>query len=264
MPAKISGKGLNNWKKNGEYKMKCKDFQKLLHLNREGERSPGQEKKLARHLRHCQVCANEKLKIEKIDKQIASARETIPQHPKPQELTLRIMDSIQQLKRAAQASPREAKRTPWFDWLFQPKVRFALVSIVLLIIGVFIFQGTMILHRISRLEKKMAQQSEKPSPSSLNFIVSKKMLRTGINRALENVDHMYDRYENLPDDKVIIDKKTLRLLLELLINQLQDDKSILKPRQNDSLFDGIDFTNGIKKEELKKILEKKKKVLQEI
>jgi hypothetical protein len=244
--------------------MKCKDFEKLLYLNREGERSLSQEKKLARHLRRCRVCANEKLKIEKINKLTAIARETIPHHSKPQELTDRIMNSIDQLERAAQTPLSAAKRTPWFDWLCLPKVRFALMCIVLLMVGVFIYQGTVILHRISGLEKKMALQSGKQSPSSPNFSVSKKVLRTGIRRVLENADQVYDMYENLPDDKVIIDKNTLRLLLKLLRNRLRDDETLLKLRGNVFLFNEIDFTNGIKKEELKKILEKKIEVLQEI
>jgi hypothetical protein len=244
--------------------MKCKDFQKLLYLNREGERTASQEKKLARHLRRCQVCANEKLKIEKINKLTAMARETIPHHSNPQELTNSIMNSIDQLKRTEQTTLFPAKRTPWFDWLSLPKVRFALVCIVLLMVGVFIYQGTVILHRISALEKKMALQSVKQSPSSANFIVSKKLLHPGIRRTLENADQMFDMYENLPDDKVIIDKNTLRLLLKLLRNRLQDEEILLKLKENVSLFNEIDFTNGIKKEELKKILEKKIEVLQEI
>ena len=89
--------------------MKCKDFQKLLYLNREGERTPRQEKKLARHLHRCRVCANEKLKIEKINKLTTIARETIPHHSNPQELTNSIMNSIDQLKRAEQTPLSAAK-----------------------------------------------------------------------------------------------------------------------------------------------------------
>ena len=243
--------------------MNCKDFQKLLSLNREGERSPGQEKKLAHHLRRCRVCANEKLEIEKINKLTTMAREPIPRLSKPQELTNRIMNSIDQLKRAAEIPLSKAKVTPWLDWLWLPKVRLALVCIALFMLGVFIYQGTVILHHISGLEKKMALQSEKQPPSSANFIISKKLFRTGMLRVLENADRMYDMYENLPDDKIFIDKNTLQLLLKLL-RRLQDDELLLKIRGNVSLFNDFDFTNGIKKEELKKILEKNKEVLQEI
>ncbi len=244
--------------------MKCKDFQKLLHLSREGERSLRQEKKLARHLSRCRVCANEKLKIERIHKLTAIARETIPHHSKPQELTNSIMNSIDQLTRTAEIPLNTAKRTPWFDWLWLPQVRFALVGIVLVIMGIFIYQGTVILHCISGLEKKMALQAEQQSPSSPSFIVSKKLLYPGFRRALENRDQMFDMYENIPDDKVIIDRNTLRLLIKLLRDRLRDDETLLKLLENVSLFNEIDFTNGIKKEELKKILEKKIEVLQEI
>ena len=71
-------------------------------------------------------------------------------------------------------------------------------------------------------------------------------------------------HENLPDDKVIIDKNTLLMLLKLLKDRLRDDETLLKLLENDSLFNENDFTNGIKTEELKKILEKKIEVLQEI
>jgi len=60
-------------------------------------------------------------------------------------------------------------------------------------------------------------------------------------RVLENADQMYDMYENLPDDKIIIDKNTLQLLLKLLRRLHDDELSAQKIRGDVSLFNDFDF-----------------------
>jgi hypothetical protein len=64
---------------------------------------------------------------------------------------------------------------------------------------------------------------------------------------------------------VVIDKSTLQLLLKLLKERLQGDEELLNHlRESIPPSDGIDLTDGIKKEELKKILEKKEAILKKI
>lgn len=244
--------------------MKCIDYQKWLHLNREGELSALQKSRLARHLHHCEVCSREKKKIEKAHRLIRIAGDTISLPSAPRQLTNSILNAVEREKAAEVETNRSlaCQKISWIDRLRMPKIRFALAALGVVTIGVFLFQGALILHRISRLEKKIAVQSGRHSQYVSSTAASKQWVRAGIQRALKSADHMY---ENLPDDKVIIDKAALQLLLSLLKDRLQGDEKLLqKLREIMPPSEGIDFSDGIKKEELKRILEKKETILQKI
>ena len=242
--------------------MKCKDYHLWLHLNRDGELTSRQAVKLERHLRRCSSCALEKSAIEKADRLIQLARAAVPQPPEPEELTNRIMNSIEPSMKAAR-SPSFAKQgNRWFDWFYIPKVRLAMMGIAVVMLGVFIFQGALILHRIGRLEEKMARQPE--APVSTETILSKRMTHARIARILEQADLIY---ENLPgdDDRVVIRKRTLRRLLRLLVKPPQGNEKLIEQLLLQiSLLDEIDIENGIEKRELRKIVEKKKAILKEM
>jgi hypothetical protein len=238
--------------------MKCGNYQKWLYLFREGELSDRRKKKLERHLRRCKVCAGEKQRIETADSLIRIARDTVPRISNPRELTDGIMNAIEQSTAAAiEESGRFARTThSWLDRLRMPKVRVALATAAVVMMGMFVFQGALILHRISRLEEKITMQTGKQPRSSSKTPALKHLARAGILRALRNADRMY---ENLPDDKVVIDKSTLQLLLKLLKDQLRGDDELLQ-----YLRENIPLSDGIKKEELKRILGKKETILKKI
>ena len=150
----------------------------------------------------------------------------------------------------------------WLDWFSLPRVRFAVTGIVVLVLGVFIFQGTMILHRIDRLEKKMARRAG--LPASTDTVFSKRTTRAGVARILEQAEVIYD---DLPDEDglVIIRKSTLRRLLRMLIKPRQGEERLIRQLLKQmSLFNEIDIEDGIKKKELKKIMENKKNILKRI
>ena len=244
--------------------MKCKHYKKWLHLNRDGELTPRQWTKLNRHLRHCPSCAEEKRGIENADRFIHAARTAVPRPANPEELTHVIMNAVEQpAGPGTDHLPRFEKETNrWLDRFYIPQIRFAMTGIVVFVLGVFIFQGTMILHRIDRLEKKMARRAE--LPASTDTVFTRMTTRAGVARILEQADLVYD---SLPDedDLVIIRKGTLRRLLRMLIKPRQGEERLIRQLLKQmSLFNEIDIEDGIKKKELKKIMENKKNILKRI
>jgi ribosomal silencing factor RsfS len=236
------------------FKDKHKTYQKLLHLYRSGELSRRQAKKLERHLNCCEGCAREKRQIEKTERLMAKARSTTPLLPNPQQLTEVIMQALQYEKSAELVKKGVKYESRWFDWFYMTRVRFALVSIVLVVLGIFIFQSTMILHRVSSLEQKMALQAARaerewyPRPKKVML------------RALEDAARVPD---NWPDDWVVIDRKTLDVLLRVYEKWHRGDERGLYQLEKDfPLFEKLDFADGIKKSELKEILKNKKQILQ--
>lgn len=236
------------------FKDKHKTYQKLLHLYRSGELSRREAKKLERHLNRCEGCAREKLQVEKTERLMEKARSAMPLLPNPQELTDRIMQTLQYEQPGDLGVVKDVKyKYRWLDWFHFPKVRFALAGIVLVVLGIFIFQSTMVLHRVSSLEQKMALQAARterewhPRPK-------KAMLR-----ALEDAARVPD---NWPDDWVVIDRKTLDILLKVYEEWHRGEKRGLYRLEKDfPLLEKLDFTDGIKKSELKEILKNKKQIL---
>jgi len=98
-----SGKNCRNRMFPEVTKMSCKHYQKLLHLNRPGEISPNQRRKLQRHLTRCATCSQEKTKIKKADDDIAAIREIKPELSDPGLLSAGILRSI----RGTRFSPRK-------------------------------------------------------------------------------------------------------------------------------------------------------------
>lgn len=233
--------------------MRHKTFQKWLHLNRSGELSSRQAARLERHLHHCEACAGEKLKIQQANQLLAIARDTTPQPENPQVSIDKIMDSIDhRFERST------GKNQRWLDWLGLPQLRFALVTVVLVTMGVFVYQGTMILHRISMLEQRMSAQTE--HRGFTGKILSKIATRAAMIRGLDDAEHITN---DLPDDRVVISRSTLMALLDALKRQYRDDDRLIQHLLEElSLFNGTGLSRGIKKKELRKFLEKKQDIVQ--
>lgn len=245
--------------------MICKVYQNWLHLYGENELSPRRAKKLDRHLLRCPVCAGEKVKIEAAGRLITAAGNAAYTPPDPHETTRDIMGAVERLTAADEplnASGAIGKRYPWPAVLSLPKVRLALAGVALAVVGIFAFQAAEMAHRISRLEGKIARRPEtRTAFSSSNPMATKTLVRAGI-RAMENTDRIY---RDLPGDKVVIDKQTLRLLLKLLEDRLKEDETLLDYlRRNTGLLDDIDFSDGLKKDEIKRILKEKETILKSI
>jgi hypothetical protein len=246
--------------------MNCERNRRLLYLYRDGELTVRQTKKMERHLHTCNACRREKNRIESAARKISLAGETVPGLADPVLLTRAIMEKIEDEAYGNTADFREScKMDVFLQRLTTPGLRWAAVGTVLLIVGTFIFQGMMLLHRITVLEEKMAQRS--------NFVIPDTQSTAGPRAELALIlDKMEDIYEGIPEDKewVIIDKGTLRQLMTFylhwrdkegkLLHQMRDEIPLLETVEAFKKLPG----RRVSREELKKILARKDTILKNL
>lgn len=137
--------------------MSCKPYVKALHLNRPGELSKRQMQKLKRHLTACESCSELKKRIERAERAVAAYKKLEPPVPEPG----RLADSAIQLVCAQKLSTQRTERSfsVFLDRLTLPKVRFGLLVSAAVIVAAFFVQESVILSRLSHLEKKMTLNS---------------------------------------------------------------------------------------------------------
>ena len=140
--------------------MNCKDYQRLLHLNRTGEISAREAEELRQHLRRCEKCTLEYRRIQRAGELVDRVASFTPTHKSPEKLTAAIMRSV----RAESASPKHNDTvTQILDFFLQPAVRYGTVVAVLLIISTFMYQLMTTLDAIATVEQQMALISDQTS-----------------------------------------------------------------------------------------------------
>ncbi|HEX9934346.1 MAG TPA: zf-HC2 domain-containing protein [bacterium] len=156
--------------------MNCKRYQKKLHLYRTGELSGRQVEKLERHIEQCPSCAAVRESIDRMETEVGRMRINIPRLKNPEKRCNRIMDAVSEMQKASllPSVPRKEmilhgggcggsegfrlkifgriRLSPLLD---SPRARFGLAAAAALIVCAFFIQESLILSRISMLEKRM-------------------------------------------------------------------------------------------------------------
>ncbi len=202
--------------------MNCKKYRKMLHLNRPGELLQSERLELEQHLSICDECAKLQKEISRDAEIIKELRRTKVAVPDAPQLTNDILYHIKSLH-----VDRKIKRSRWSDQLFfqfaLPRLRFVLAAFIVIITLGFFAQEVVILRRISKLEKQLAEKPTTPSP-----LVRESM---EVNSFLKNLDHI----ATIKNDKMLINKQALEILLKsynelkisnkILLQYLQDHKA---------------------------------------
>lgn len=235
--------------------MSCKHYQKLLQLNRPGELTGRQQKKLDQHVSKCSSCAQEKLKIEKASDYIALAREAKPELTEPGLLTANIMGTIRRANNYAKKS--------WLDFFSLPGTRLTLIGATAVLVGIFFLQEFLVLYRISQLENRMARQSY--GQTALSGKVTNKFSRVSTVSLLEKSEFLKSLVINdseIPGDRVLLKKSTLKAYLEAYRELQQENRMLLRYlREKFPELRGISLRDGLDVEEIEKIVKNKKKIL---
>jgi hypothetical protein len=148
--------------------MNCKQFDRLLHLNRPGELSALETELLISHLKTCERCALEKVRIEQADILIERARRTVPFPSNPDQLIAATMRGL-----------RAATSKPWWspafesilDFFWHPGVRLSAFAFVLVAFGTFSFQFLDMFNSIYELEQSVHQRTLRPPISATAYSV---------------------------------------------------------------------------------------------
>jgi len=190
--------------------MKCDDIKPLLYLHREGELDGPEQQKLTEHLRECSRCRQELEQIHRLGESVYDLRMDIPEMPEPNRIQEKIMREI----RKQNIQNEKISVQNWFDrmgdWLSLSRVRFAMISVALLIVAVFAIQELMILTRISALEQKI--DSGNRSETLLAASAARELLR---------------ELSDPGDENAMLSENQLADLLQSHL-RLQEENSILR------------------------------------
>jgi len=127
--------------------MKCTEAERLIHLYREGERTPVQERALERHLRGCTACARLAAEVQDDLAPTALLRREGGAAPPDADLTDRVMAGVRALER--EGGRREPGPRRWAGW--QSLAVAAAAVLLLFLTG----QELLTYHRLARLEQQV-------------------------------------------------------------------------------------------------------------
>lgn len=223
--------------------MKCIKVKKLLYLFRSGELTQKQKKQLEEHFAVCENCRMERARIIE-QRQLLKKLRRQPELHDPTQLTDTIMQSIQHSRILSQNSQAKNRVEYILDIFNRRFVRIVLSMSIIFLIGFFIVQETIVLHRINQLEQRVALQS----PGKMKT---------------ESVLHTTQEHLNKlllqQDNNISIDKDILVQLLNSYSELQMQNKVLLKLlEENASKLPDVTLEDGLSEQEIRQILANKK------
>lgn len=150
--------------------MSCERYQRLLHLNRPGEISTLEADELRRHLRSCEQCSLELQRIQRADGFLDRLEAFSPAPTNPDKLTADILRRVR-----AESTTRQSQNLldRFLNFFLIPSVRYASVSIVVLITITFMTQLLVMMNSIAGLEQRMALPVQRDATEATYTMQSK-------------------------------------------------------------------------------------------
>jgi hypothetical protein len=244
-----------NLKKNltGVHNMNCDYYKKLLHLNRPGELTVRQQKKLEKHLNKCPVCYALKLKIEKMDEVVQTLKEQKPVLSDPNTLTKSIIQEI------SKPEIREIKKQSSIFEQIQNifsmgRFRYSAAAFASALLLLFMIQQIYIVNKIGSLETRISNVSSDNKKSENTVEISSESIRKlfDVSRLPKIKNNALYR-QLVSGETVTIDLKTLRSWMEKY-ETLQNENMILKILIRDRF---PDFDEQAFEKELKSLKDRK-------
>ncbi|HPG40087.1 MAG TPA: zf-HC2 domain-containing protein [bacterium] len=226
-------------------KTSCKTIQALLYLHRPGELAEREQIKLQQHLTECPECAAIAAQLGILQNHIADLAAPEITLTEPAALTANIMNSVSLMKRMTNYRT-EGVLTRVLQVLFNPRFRLSLASALVLVAGLFIFQESVFMIRISALEKKMQYSANAmTSTASVNRLAAmhNALQKLETTAAFTNMEQ-----ESLAQDLKLLgtDQDLLALLMENNENLKIQNELLLKLLQQKN----PDFYNTLIKADL--------------
>ena len=243
--------------------MRCKKYQKLLHLNRPGELSERQQMRLTRHLAHCPTCAAAFRRIQNADATLRQLREFKPELKEPENLASEIVQEARGLKGMMRRNPFENFVVGILDIIEAPKVRYAMAGFIILLIASFFIQEFTVLYRISHLEKRVAMQQKNQDSIYDKVLAGAHSLNTfSATSRQELYSDLVQLHQKIDEDWIIVDKKRLASLVETNRKLRKTNKLLLKVIEEiSSEASDVVIEDGITKSELDFLLSRREEII---
>ena len=136
--------------------MSCKQYQRLLHLNRSGEISEKDADDLRQHLTHCEHCSLEWRRIQRTEEFLDPLRSFSPAPSNPGQL---MADIMRRVREEASSEPARNIVDRVLDFFLIPGVRYSAVVVISFVGTAFVLQSFILLDDISNLENRMVSLS---------------------------------------------------------------------------------------------------------
>jgi len=202
----------------------------MLHLNRPGELSEREQKRLARHLASCGPCRE-------LQKELQASRNTLTtlkniEPPVPGTLNAEILAAVRRADSRRESFPA-------------PRFRTALAGITLLLIGLFLVQQIVILQKVALLEESMARR---PGPLTTKNPI--------LPMALANMT------QKMKEEPITISRDRLKALIKAYKKTQKENKMLIRLlRKTYPGFQNLDFQDGLDSGEIEYLLKNRERVL---
>jgi hypothetical protein len=213
--------------------MKCQKIEKLLYLYRECELTTAELGVLNDHLMTCSSCRILRRRLENEPKIILQARKNEPVLQNVKELKKDVLRKI--LRSESRASDY------FFEFLSRRRVRLAFVGVLSVIVLSFFVQEFYLVSRISRLESRLAQQSDQ----DVLFVVPADEI-LDLLKPVVNGANVVDRNKVL-----FISEKTIRSFLR----DYHTEKILMYLDKKVNFGDGLDKKQEIEIQQKKALLD---------
>ncbi len=137
--------------------MTCEEALRLIHLNRDGERTPEEDQALRVHLEGCPLCSSEARLVRDTAGMLARIQASEPRLPEPEDLSAKILSAL------AEPEPREHSRTfgaamdMVLNAFLRPAVRAGYAVTALVLVGTFILQQAQAFRSVDALGTRLSQ-----------------------------------------------------------------------------------------------------------
>lgn len=193
--------------------MSCRNYQRLLNLNRPGELNAREQEELDAHLAVCSRCAEEWRRIQAIESRMKLLRQEVHVVTDPQGVMVRILDGIQARPRPT-VPPMIETITATLSRLFEPALPRRAAAIVCLgMICVFLGQHLFMLSEVRGLEQKVTRAPHARAGFDTNYIISAELWQE-LERDLGNgtARQVLARFVQRKGDRVYLIQRPLKRL----------------------------------------------------
>jgi hypothetical protein len=142
--------------------MKCEEAIRLIHLDRQGERSSEESEMLRLHLESCERCASEALLVRLTDPFLRQICASHPALALPENLSQAIMNELARARREGPAPRAQGALETFLDLFQRPAIRYGYIIVVLFFTALFMITEADALRSMDALSAKLARSTEPP------------------------------------------------------------------------------------------------------
>ncbi len=190
--------------------MTCDDFQRLLHLSRDGELSAEELEVLRRHIASCERCSMEKGTIEGAEKLLGGLRLSYPTPRDPEALTARIMLGIQ--RDSTTIGPAHLSLPEKILLILNsPPIRIGYATAVALVVCFFLYQTFTLFTNVDDLQERLSTGRTRGT-TEVAYVIDETDLRpivtSGQIRRAASIEGL-----TIEDGKITVERKSLTAAL---------------------------------------------------